>query len=342
MIRRRRASRSPLSLLALTAVVVWDASSVRAQQTVPARSAEGSADRSTDGARLFEAGRFSEARVALSAHAAARPDDPVPPFYLGRIAMLDGDFEAAARLLERASKLDDRNARYHSWLGRALGQQAVRGSKLKAPFVAKRAKLELERAVALDTDDVDARLALVQFYLVAPGMVGGSVNRARAHAAEVATRSPFGGHMASAWIAEDRKDFGAAEQAYRAAMAAYPDSTDAAYGLGLLYGRMGDTEKAFAILEELVAAHPASTKALYAIGRLGAETGQRLERAEAALRAYLDAPRREGNPPLASAHYRLGMVHERKGDRARAREEYGASLRLEKRGEVKEALARVR
>ena len=62
-----------------------------------------------------------------------------------------------------------------------------------------------------------------------------------------------------------------------------------------------------------------------------------------ALQRYLAYEPHEGDPARSSAHYRLGLVYERMGDREGARREFEASLRLEPtRDEVKAALARLR
>jgi tetratricopeptide (TPR) repeat protein len=83
--------------------------------------------------------------------------------------------------------------------------------------------------------------------------------------------------------------------------------------------------------------------AFYYYGRGSSLSAQHLPEAVRALQRYIAYAPHEGDPPLSSAHYRLGRVYEHMGDRAAARREYEASLRLEPtRGEVKKALARVR
>ena len=69
--------------------------------------------------------------------------------------------------------------------------------------------------------------------------------------------------------------------------------------------------------------------ALFQIGKTGALSGQRLERAEEALAEYLKATPGREDPPLAAAHWRLGMVYEKKSDRERAKSEYQSALRLD-------------
>src|SRR5215212_1406296 len=132
------------------------------------------------GRRAFEAGQYAAAKAQLGAVARADPKNGAAAFYLGRVALMETNYDEAQRWLERAVAAAPRTAEYRVHLATAYGQQAARGSKFKGFGLAKKARAELEQAVALDPNSVDARIALVQFYLVAPGIVGGSADKARA------------------------------------------------------------------------------------------------------------------------------------------------------------------
>jgi tetratricopeptide (TPR) repeat protein len=311
-----------------------------------ARAAVAQGDAATpDGDRaaaLFEARRYAEAKPLLEREAKKDPRDARAPYLLGRIAAVEGDFEGAARWLERAVRLAPDEADRHYHLGIAHGQVAQRGSRLRAFAPAKRCRASLERAVELDPRHLDARLALVRFHLAAPRLVGGSVRRAREHARAIAGASEYRGMIAEGALREDARDWAKASAAYHAAARLHPDSAAAWYALGLMHQRAGHTAEAFDAFERAALANEVETAALYAIGRLAALTGERTERGEEALRRYLATPPVEGSPPLSSAHFRLGTLLERRGRRDLARREYEAALRLEPRGEVREALARVR
>ena len=70
-------------------------------------------------------------------------------------------------------------------------------------------------------------------------------------------------------------------------------------------------------------------------------SGQNLERGDAALRAYIAAPPENG-PSVANAHYRLGIIAEKRGDKEFARREYQAALDLNPYyKEAKKALAAI-
>jgi len=296
-----------------------------------------------EGARLFDQGRDSLARVALLPLATTQPPSAAAAYYLGRLALRADDPKAAARWFETAVKLESGSSSYHLWLGRAHGTQAQRANVLSQPGLAKKTKSEFERAAALDPDNLDAREDLISYYLEAPGIMGGSVEKARAQAVEIRKRDAFRGAVADARIAEDQKDLAGAEREYLAAARAFPESLNVHYALGQFYARTAKYEQAFATFEGILAAKPDELNALYAIGRTGAISGQRLERAEAALQQFLAAPLRENSQRPAAAHWRLGMIYEKGGKRDLAREEYRRSLALDPGfAEAKKSLAKLK
>ena len=81
----------------------------------------------------------------------------------------------------------------------------------------------------------------------------------------------------------------------------------------------------------------------YAVGRAAAESGEQLDRGEAALRKYVDYTPKPNEPSLAAAHWRLGMIAEHRGDRAAARQAYETASKIDPNFKAaKEALARLK
>ena len=85
----------------------------------------------------------------------------------------------------------------------------------------------------------------------------------------------------------------------------------------------------FEQLRRIVEIEAANLGALYHIGKIGALTGQELDVAQASLEEYLQHPPRENGTSHAGAHWRLGMIHEHRGDYDGARAAYEESLRLD-------------
>jgi tetratricopeptide (TPR) repeat protein len=197
--------------------------------------------------------------------------------------------------------------------------------------------------VQLDPDYLDARAGLMQFYLLAPGLLGGSVDKPREQAAEVRRRNPYRGAFLAASIAQRQKDAAGAMREYQAVLVQYPDSVAPWLGLATLHAQRKEWEQAWGVVDRMVKALPEAMVGQYAVGRVAAESGQRLERGAAALARYLAHRPEPGEPSLANAHWRLGAVREAQGQREAARAEYEAALRLDpKLRGAREALDRLR
>lgn len=78
--------------------------------------------------------------------------------------------------------------------------------------------------------------------------------------------------------------------------------------------------------EAVIRLDPANYFALSQIGRLAALTGQQIDQGLAALRQVLTLKPHANAPGHDAAHWRLGTLHERQGDRTAARAAYQAAL----------------
>jgi tetratricopeptide (TPR) repeat protein len=316
---------------AFGAVLLW-AAPAAAQATHPVQGA----------IRLSGAPTDPGGRARLEALVRADPKNAMAAYYLGRIAMVDGNVRDAVRWMERAVALDGGRSDYHRWLGRAYAGQVQRVGRFKQAMLAGKILDAFETAVSLDPANVGARRDLLQFYIVAPGIVGGSMAKAKAQAGAIRARDPALGHVVAGWIAEAERNPAAARREYEAAIAAFPDSGDAYVALGALHERAREYGAAFDAYERLLHRRPDVATAYYQIGYTAAISGERLERGEWALRAYLSRKPADGGPPLAAAHYWLGRIHEHQSRPELARRAYGEALRLDPdHPEARQALDRM-
>jgi tetratricopeptide (TPR) repeat protein len=275
----------------------------------------------------FDAQRLDQAKATLEP--LAKSGDPEAMFYLGRIAIEQADGDAAVTWIEQAIKKSDRSSLYHQWLGTAYTAKGANADPFTAMSIASSARREMERAVELDSANIEARVNLTQFYLQAPAMMGGGVDKAREQVAALMARNPYQGRLQDAAVAENQKDTVVAERTLRALVAAFPDSSAPAVRLGISYLNLKRYDDAFRVLEDRLRRSPNDGSALYQLGRTGAVSGTRLDRAQWALDRYLKMPHARGTPSIAAAHWRMGMVVEAKGDRTTARTEYETAVRLD-------------
>ncbi len=247
---------------------------------------------------------------------------------------------------ERAVAADERNGVYHLWLGNAVGQQAATASTVRQPFLARRIKAEYERAVELDPNLLDAREGLINFYMLAPGFMGGSPAKAREQQRVIAARNAYRGHVAASTIATFARDTVGAERALRSAIAAAPDSVRPVVTLAQRQASWGRVPAAFATLDEALKRRPTDIALRYQVGRLAATTGQQLPRGEQLLRQLLTEPEWPVEallPSRATVHFRLGTVLEKVGKKPDARAQYERAIALDPQLKpAKDALAALR
>ena len=83
------------------------------------------------GRRLFADQKYLEAKKIFGDIPDASGEFGAARYYLGRIALIEQDFEEAAEKLEEAVESNSNNADYHYWLGVVYGQQAFNANVIK-------------------------------------------------------------------------------------------------------------------------------------------------------------------------------------------------------------------
>jgi Tfp pilus assembly protein PilF len=248
----------------------------------------------------------------------------------GREALQRGEAEKAVDCFSKAVALQPNDAAAHYLLGVSYREQAMQASMFERPSLAQKARPELERAVELDPNHVDARFALVTYYLLAPGFMGGGEDKAQAQAAEIKRRNPIEGHRAYANIyAHDSKN-DLARKEYVDAVRENPASARAHYLLGAYL--MSENEKNWtASLQELETAvklDPTYMPTYMRIGQHALRSGSNNARGEESLRKYLRYKPTENEPKLSAAWYSLGQLQQRQGKKADAKQSYLNALKV--------------
>lgn len=264
-------------------------------------------------------------------------------FLKGCRLLAEQKFGPAGAEFERAAKAEPNEAIYHFWFGRATGEQASRANPLRQPGLARRTKGEFERAIALDSTYVQAREGMLRYYLAAPGFLGGSIENARLQAAEITKLNPYRGGIAHANVAFAAKDTAGLIRAHEALAGQFPDSATPYLTLLNIQLTRKQWALAWSAVDRLQRARPDLAVVQYAVGRAAAESGEQLDRGEASLREYLRHTPQPNEPSLAATHWRLGMIAEKRGNTAAARQEYQTAATMDpKLRQAKEALSRLK
>jgi tetratricopeptide (TPR) repeat protein len=290
---------------------------------------------------LLAAGRVDDVITSLNSQINSAPNDAASYNFLCRAYFAVNDWDRAISACEKAVKLAPDIGEYHLWLGRAYGEKADTSSFLTAAGLAKRVRNEFERAVALDPKNAISRTDLAEFYMEAPGIVGGGQDKARAQAAELAKVDAAKAHWIRGRIAEKNKDVAAAEREYRSAIDASHGAASAWLNLALFYRNMKHFDDMQDALKRAATAPIDRADVLVDAASTLLRSNRDLPFAVQLVQRYLASPTVEQAPPF-KAHYLLGNILEKQGDKQGAAKEYQMALAQAKDfGRAREALDRV-
>ena len=237
-----------------------------------------------------------------------------------------GDWDPAIAACQKAVTLTPSNSEYHLWLGRVYGSKASQSGFLSAAGLAKKARNEFEAAVRVDPNNVDARADLADFYINAPGVLGGGKDKAEAQARELASLDPAQADLVRAKIAEKKNDPVAAEREYRAAIQASSGNAGPWLSLAQFYARTKQFDEMQDAIEHATSARNSPHVLMPAAEVLVRNKGD-LTEAVQLLQRYLDEGTVEAYPAFR-AHYLLGTLLEKQGDTKSAVQQYRAALAL--------------
>jgi tetratricopeptide (TPR) repeat protein len=291
------------------------------------------------GKSLYEAKKYDEAVKFFTAIDDESKDYAAAQYYLGRVAFDKKEYDDAADFFEEAVDANDKVADYQEWLGNTYGTIAQDANMIKQGMLAPKMKGAWENAIALDPKNIEARKSLIQFYLQAPSIMGGSIDKAKEVAKQIVKLNPAEGHrsMGNIYLKEEKPVD--AEKEYLEMV-----KSDAATAgiLSTFYVNQKQYDKAFAYFEEAIKKNADDMIPQYQFGRASAISGQKMDRGEEYLRKYLKYTPKPNEPSHGGANMRLGQILEKKGNKAEAKKLYETALKMDNNlKEAKEGLERV-
>lgn len=275
------------------------------------------------GRELFKNKRYNEAKPIFEniirtdeAHAEAN-------YCLGVIAMRQpGDLDQAIEYLEAAVENNESNAQYHFMLSGAMGMKAMRSNPIKQAFLAPKIRSQLEQTIALDPSHVEARVNLLQFYIMAPGFMGGSIEKAKAQAESLVKLNAARGYMGYAAIAANEKDDGAAENYLLKAITADPKLSAPYHQLGYHYLKLKRHGEAIQQFKKMTEVDPTNANSFDSLGDGFIANNQLDEAIESFKKAVtLD-------PTFSASVYNLAQCYEKKNMKEEAKTQYQRYIAL--------------
>jgi Flp pilus assembly protein TadD len=219
-----------------------------------------------------------------------------------------GEYKKATAAFHQALELEPSNSEYALWLGRGYGRRAETSSPLTAPLYAAKARQYFEEAVRLDPSNGEALNDLFDYYLEAPGFLGGGFDKAERIALCIAERNPAEGHFSQAQLADRRKQFDTAEEQLRRAMELAPLQVGRVLDLAKYLARRGRYRESDAAFDKAEQIAPAAPKVYFARASALIEQKRNLPRARQLLIQYLQSDLTPDDPPREQAERLLKQV----------------------------------
>lgn len=245
--------------------------------------------------------QLTDYEASLKILQAVQPKDGPVLELIGRNHYMQGEYKKATESFEKAVAADPGNSDYELWLGRAFGRRAETASPFTAPPNAKKARQHFESAVQLNPRNMEALSDLFEYYLEAPGFLGGGLDKAVGVADQMASIDPVEGHWAQARLAEKKKEFGTAEEHLQRAAEMAPHQASRLIELARFLSKQGryqESDQSFRKAEKIA---PNSPQVIYARADTYIEQGRNLATARKLLKRYLEAKLTPDDPPRAAA-----------------------------------------
>jgi len=248
--------------------------------------------------RLYQ---YTDYEASLKVLQTIQPKDAAVYLLIGQNHYMNGEYKKATESLEKAVAAEPGNSDYELWLGRAFGRRAETASPFTAAPHANKARQHFEKAVQLNPRNMEALSDLFEYYLEAPGFMGGGLDKASAIAGKMADFDEAEGHWAQARLAERHKEFDTAEHHLQLAARAAPHQVGRLIDLARFLanqGRFQESDQSFKTAEKIA---PDSPQLMYARADSYIQHGRNLDTAKKLLERYLNAQLTPDDPSRAAA-----------------------------------------
>jgi tetratricopeptide (TPR) repeat protein len=252
-------------------------------------------------------GRVDEAEKSLRAALRENPNAPQAHQLLCRVFYAQDQADPAIPECEAAVAEAPNDSENQLWLGRAYGLKASHANPLSAFALARKVRTSFERACQAAPVNLEAAISLGQFYVAAPAVVGGGIDKAKRLAASLQAQSPAKAHRLLALVADSAKDARTAEAEYKSAVAVSM-SPDAYMDLGLFYQAHNQPDQALSAIRAGIAADWNHGPALVDAASILLDAHRAPDLAERALRDYLASPNQSDSAPVFKVHLQLGKL----------------------------------
>lgn len=266
---------------------------------------------SGDYERALELYQRTEYRQAITALGSPKPpakSDSKTLQLQGQCYFGLADYKKATEIFEEAVVLAPGRSELFHWLGRAYGRRAETGSLLTALGNASKARQFFEKAVELDPSNQEAVNDLFDYYLEAPGFLGGGMDKAEHLAKHIETLDAAEGHYAQARLHDKRKEYKDAEHHLRTAAELSPMEVGRVLDQAKYLAKLGRHNESDVLFLQAFKLAPDSPKVLFDRAETYVEARRNLPEARAMLEKYLKSNLTPDDPPRSAAEALLRRI----------------------------------
>ncbi len=279
------------------------------------------------GIKLINQKKYSEAQSFFETAIQKNKKDAEAYYFLSLVFMIQQKHDDAQDAIEEAIDLNENVSKYHMMRGNILGQKAMTANIVSQGFLAPKIKNAYLKASELDPSNVDARFSLYQYYVMAPGIMGGSEEKAFEQANAVVKLNPYRGYnLLSSYYARVKKDTIEAEKQIKKAIAMKPDTGDGYKRLGYLYMNQKRFTDAYSQMKKYIELEPKNPDSYDSY----ADVLKFEKKIDLAIEKYLQAIAIDKN--FSASIFSLADCYELKGLKQKAKETYQWFLTVEPQG----------
>lgn len=251
--------------------------------------------------RAHELYQRTEYQQSLDLLVPAPEKDAATLQLIGQSYFMLGEYKKATNALEKGLALEPSNPEILHWLGRAYGRRAEMANPFTAPGYATKSRQMFERSVALNPSNEAATGDLLDYYLDAPGFLGGGMQKAEALAKTIGETDPAEGHYAQALIDDRRQQFDLAEDHLRRAAELAPRQVGRFVALAKYLAKRGQYKESEAMFDRATIMAPNDPQILFERANTYIKGKRNLNQARELLEKYLRAPLTPDDPPREQA-----------------------------------------
>jgi tetratricopeptide (TPR) repeat protein len=246
---------------------------------------------------LYKRTDYERSLALLDLHSGDGPSN----FLIGRNYFMLGEFKKATDYLQKATTADPKNSEYMDWLGRVYGKRAETSNPLIAPSFASKARQAFEKSVELNPKNSEALSDLFDYYLNAPGFLGGGYDKALAISQKTAAIDPPEAYFEKAKLAQKRKEYQTAEEHLREAVAVAHHKVGHMIALAKFLANQGRTRESDDVFQQAEAIAPNAPEIWYARADVLIKQKRNLDEAKGLLQKYMRAQITVDDPPKEDA-----------------------------------------